>query len=67
MDLLYLRVSLLTLISCSLITAAPNILLIVADDYGWNDIGYHNKEVHTPNHDKLANAGVKLESISLIC
>ncbi len=28
---------------------------------GWNDIGYHNEEVLTPNMDRLAQEGVKLE------
>lgn len=40
----------------------PHILLIVADDYGWNDVGYHNPEMYTPTIDKLASAGVKLEN-----
>jgi len=32
----------------------PNVLLIVADDQGWADIGYHNAEIRTPNLDRLA-------------
>jgi len=40
----------------------PNIIFILADDYGWNDIGYHGSEIKTPNLDKLASAGVKLEN-----
>ena len=43
-------------------TKPPNILIIVADDYGWNDIGYHGSEIKTPQLDKLASEGVKLES-----
>ena len=39
----------------------PNILLIVADDYGWHDIGYHGSEIQTPVLDQLAGEGVKLE------
>ena len=39
----------------------PNILLILADDYGWHDIGYHGSEIHTPVLDQLAGEGVKLE------
>ena len=40
----------------------PNIVFILADDYGWNDIGYHGSEIKTPTLDKLAVTGVKLEN-----
>ncbi|XP_033121313.1 arylsulfatase I-like, partial [Anneissia japonica] len=40
----------------------PNILFILADDYGYNDIGYHGSEIRTPNLDKLAKSGVKFEN-----
>jgi arylsulfatase A-like enzyme len=39
----------------------PNVVLIVADDLGWNDVGYHNPEIKTPNLDRLAARGVRLE------
>lgn len=39
----------------------PNVLLIVADDLGWRDIGYHDSDTRTPNLDRLARAGVRLE------
>ena len=39
----------------------PNVLLIVADDQGWADIGYHNPEIRTPNLDRLAREGVELD------
>ncbi len=40
----------------------PNVLFIVSDDQGWNDIGYHNPELRTPNLDALARAGVELDA-----
>ncbi|XP_070542597.1 arylsulfatase B-like [Ptychodera flava] len=43
-------------------TVPPHILLILADDYGWHDIGYHDSAIRTPNLDKLASEGVKLEN-----
>jgi len=46
------------------VTAAPdrrpNILLIVADDMGFSDLGSFGGEIPTPNLDALANAGVRL-------
>lgn len=38
----------------------PNIVVIMADDLGWNDIGYHNGDIQTPHLDKLAEGGVRL-------
>jgi arylsulfatase A-like enzyme len=41
----------------------PNILVIVADDLGYADIGIHGaKAVPTPNIDKLAKSGVRCTS-----
>ncbi len=38
----------------------PNIVLIVADDHGTNDLGcYGNAAVNTPNLDSLASEGVR--------
>lgn len=39
----------------------PNILIIISDDLGWNDVGYHGSEIKTPNIDKLAETGICLE------
>ena len=41
--------------------ARPNIVFIMADDLGWNDVGYHGGKARTPNIDALAERGVKLE------
>ncbi len=37
----------------------PNIILIMADDMGYSDIGCYGGEIHTPNLDKLAAGGVR--------
>jgi len=36
----------------------PNILLIVADDLGYADLGVYGSEIETPNIDRLASSGV---------
>lgn len=43
-------------------TKQPNIVLVLADDYGFNDIGYHGSVIKTPHLDELAGSGVKLEN-----
>lgn len=37
----------------------PNILLILADDLGWSDLGCYGGEINTPNLDKLAQEGIR--------
>jgi len=43
----------------------PNIVYILADDLGWNDVGYRNRDnenvLETPNIDRLAAEGVLLD------
>lgn len=36
----------------------PNIILIMADDMGWSDIGCYGGEIETPNIDRLAREGM---------
>jgi arylsulfatase A-like enzyme len=39
----------------------PHIVYILANDLGWNDVGYHGGEAFTPRLDALAEAGARLE------
>src|SRR5215468_5717958 len=39
----------------------PHIVYILADDLGWKDVGFHGSDIQTPNLDKLAQAGARLE------
>ena len=36
----------------------PNVLLILADDVGWSDLGCMGGEIHTPNLDALSKGGL---------
>ena len=55
----------LTSVFCSWIstaqaaTAKPNIMIILADDLGWSDLGCYGGEIHTPNLDSLAADGLR--------
>jgi len=56
-------------VACLLTTASsagaepprPNILLIVADDLGWGDVGWHGGFGKTPHLDRLVAEGVELD------
>lgn len=38
----------------------PNILIILADDLGWANVGFHGSNIQTPNLDRLAKKGIEL-------
>lgn len=41
----------------------PNVILILADDMGWSDIGSYGSEVETPNLDRLAANGIRFTQV----
>jgi arylsulfatase B len=55
----------LALLLTSVVAASPadkpNIVVIVADDLGWNGVSYHGGFVKTPNIDRVAAEGVQLD------
>src|SRR2546423_6976773 len=61
---------LLLLATCALAgDSRPNIVVIVADDLGYADVGAQNlsKDVRTPNVDALAKRGVRFTSGYVSC
>lgn len=37
----------------------PNVIVIFTDDHGFGDIGRYNKNINTPNIDRLADESVR--------
>ena len=63
-----MRPALLFCLSLALVSArgaegesvsSPNILVIVADDLGYSDLGCYGAEISTPNLDRLAEGGLR--------
>lgn len=44
-----------------------NVILIILDDLGWNDVGVHNKKIKTPNLDQLAKNSCELTNNYSFC
>jgi arylsulfatase len=61
------RLACLAVLTCAAVAAAagpappgrPNILLILADDMGYSDLGCYGGEIQTPNLDALAKNGLR--------
>ncbi|MGH7959206.1 MAG: arylsulfatase B [Opitutaceae bacterium] len=72
---LRLLIPLFSLFGCAAISAGapvinrPNIVIIVADDLGWGDVGWHGSSIKTPHLDRLVRAGVELDQhyVSPMC
>lgn len=38
----------------------PHIVVLIADDLGWGDVGFHGSRIKTPHIDRLAEQGTRL-------
>jgi arylsulfatase A-like enzyme len=53
--------TLLSVVGCSSsTTSSPNVVIMIADDMGWADVGFHGSEIRTPQIDAIAAEGVEL-------
>jgi arylsulfatase len=56
---------LLTIVLSALCTALhaaqPNIIVMMADDMGFSDIGCYGGDIHTPNLDRMAAEGLRFQ------
>lgn len=55
-SIVYFSIS-VCLVSIACAAERPNVIVILSDDQGWADIGYHNPKVYSPNLDRLAAEG----------
>ena len=61
LSVLLVAIAAATLCSGAVHARQPNVVILLADDLGWADVGYHGGEIETPSIDRLASEGVRLE------
>ena len=71
MKLIRWAVVLLLCVSGYAEAAKPNVILLMADDLGWGDVGYNgNKIIKTPALDQMAREGIRFDrfyAASAVC
>ena len=51
----------LTLAASGALADKPNVIVMVADDLGWADVGFHGGDIDTPSLDRIASEGAQLD------
>ncbi|MEC7977423.1 MAG: sulfatase-like hydrolase/transferase, partial [Planctomycetota bacterium] len=59
LSLLALLPVLFCVATCGSAERPPNVVVLLADDLGWKDIGCYGGPVQTPALDKLASEGMR--------
>lgn len=59
--LIHLLIALSALSQLSIAADKPNVVIIVADDLGWADVGFHGGNIDTPSLDRLAREGAEFD------
>ena len=49
----------ITLLVSNVQADRPNVMIIMADDLGYSDVGCYGGEIHTPHLDQLAENGLR--------
>ena len=63
-----LAIAVLFALSAPILAAPPNVVLIVADDLGWRDLGCYGSTFHkTPNLDRMAKDGARFTEFYAAC
>ncbi len=62
-NLLLAGIQVLTVFLAQPCEAKPNLVVILADDMGWNDISVHGSKTPTPHIDRLASSGVAFKNL----
>jgi arylsulfatase len=57
--LFFIGVALIALVRAAPAPSRPNVLIILADDMGYSDLGCFGSEIATPNIDRLAKEGLR--------
>lgn len=65
-NIMFRITTLLALVSLGSLSAfaadKPNVIILLADDLGYGDVGFHGSDIQTPNIDRLAAEGSQLEA-----